>query len=106
VNSPCLNRSQFAPGGLLTGFGTGGRNTYYGPYFFDIDLTLMKDVKITEHITFSFGAQAYNLFNHANFDQPVNDIANPEFGYSIANVGPATSLLGSVPSTEGLLKLK
>ena len=54
-----------------------------------------EDVKITEHVTFSLGAQAYNLFNHANFDQPVNDIANPEFGYSTANVGPPTSLLGS-----------
>jgi hypothetical protein len=42
VNSPCLTRSQFAPGGLLTGFGNGGRNAYYGPDFFDIDLALMK----------------------------------------------------------------
>jgi hypothetical protein len=55
----------------------------------------MKDVRIAEHVNFSFGAQFYNLFNHANFDQPVNDIANPQFGYSIANVGPPTSLLGS-----------
>ncbi len=56
---------------------------------------LMKDVAITEHVTFSFGAQAYNAFNHPNFDQPVNDISNPLFGSSIAAVGPPTSLLGS-----------
>ena len=67
----------------------------YGPHFFDVDMALMKDVAITEHVTFSFGAQAYNLFNHANFDQPVNDISNPQFGSSIAAVGPPTSLLGS-----------
>ena len=48
-----------------------------------------------EHVTFSFGAQAYNIFNHSNFDQPVNDISNPQFGSSIASVGPPTSLLGS-----------
>ena len=55
----------------------------------------MKDIAITEHVTFSFSAQAYNLFNHTNFDQPVADIANPQFGSSIAAVGPPTSLLGS-----------
>jgi hypothetical protein len=60
-----------------------------------VDLALMKDVAIGEHVTFSFGAQAYNAFNHTNFDQPVNDISNPQFGSSIAAVGPPTSLLGS-----------
>jgi Carboxypeptidase regulatory-like domain/TonB-dependent Receptor Plug Domain len=33
--------------------------------------------------------------NHTNFDQPVADISNPQFGSSIAAVGPPTSLLGS-----------
>ena len=95
VNSPCLTTSQFAPAGGLTGFGTMGRNSIYGPHFWDVDVSLMKDVRLTERLTFSFGAQAYNLFNHANFDQPEADISNPQFGSSIANVGPPTSLLGS-----------
>ena len=95
VNVPCLSASQFGPAGALTGFGTMGRNSLYGPHFWDVDLSLMKDVRIGEHLTFSFGAEAYNLFNHANFDQPVDDISNPLFGSSIAAVGPPTSLLGS-----------
>jgi hypothetical protein len=95
VDTPCLGTSQFAPAGALTGFGTIGRNSISGPHFFDVDLALMKEVRITEHATFSFGAQAYNLFNHSNFDEPVNDIANPQFGSSVASVGPPTSLLGS-----------
>jgi hypothetical protein len=97
VNTPCLNASMFAPAanGAPTGFGTMGRNAVYGPNFWDVDAALTKDVRITERVTFSFGAQAYNLFNHANFDQPVNDISNPQFGSSIATVGPPTSLLGS-----------
>jgi hypothetical protein len=97
VNAPCLTTSQFAPAanGAPAAFGTIGRNSIYGPHFFDVDIALMKDVRITEHVTFSFGAQAYNAFNHANFDQPVNDISNPQFGSSIATVGPPTSLLGS-----------
>jgi hypothetical protein len=97
VNTPCLTTSQFAPAanGAPTGFGAMGRNSVYGPHFFDADLALMKEVAITEHVTFSFGAQAYNVFNHPNFDQPVNDVSNPLFGSSIAAVGPPTSLLGS-----------
>lgn len=95
VNTPCLSASEFGSAAAFTGFGTMGRNSIYGPHFFDVDIALMKDLAITEHVTFSFGAQAYNVFNHANFDQPVNDISNPQFGYSIANVGPPTSLLGS-----------
>lgn len=97
VNSPCLSTSQFAPAanGSPSGFGGIGRNSTYGPHFFDVDIALLKDVAIGEHVTFSFGAQAYNAFNHPNFDQPVNDIANPQFGSSIATVGPPTSLLGS-----------
>jgi len=88
---------MFAPAanGSPTGFGTMGRNSVYGPNFWDVDAALTKEVRIKEHVTFSFGAQAYNLFNHANFDQPVNDISNPQFGSSIATVGPPTSLLGS-----------
>lgn len=97
VAAPCLTQSEFAPSGALTGFGTIGRNSVRGPGFFDVDMALMKDVAITERVTFSFGAHAYNLFNHVNFDQPVNDIAAPSsvFGYSVAAVGPPTSLLGS-----------
>ena len=99
VNSPCLTTSQFGPSaavtGFPTGFGTMGRNSIHGPHFFDVDIALMKDIQIREHLTFSFGAQAYNAFNHANFDQPVNDISSSQFGSSIAAVAPPTSLLGS-----------
>jgi len=99
VNTPSLSTAQLAPSqavtGSLSGFGMMGRNSIYGPRFFDVDMALMKDVAITEHVTFSFGAQAYNLFNHPNFDQPMADISNPQFGTSISNVSPPTSILGS-----------
>jgi hypothetical protein len=99
VNTPCLNTSEFAPStavtGVPNGFGTIGRNTMFGPHFFDMDLSVMKGVKVGEHATFQFGFQAYNVWNHPNFDQPVNDISNPNFGYSVGQVAPPTSLLGS-----------
>jgi len=102
VNSPCLSTSQFLPSaavtGFPTGFGTAARNSMYGPHFFDMDIALMKDIRIKERFTFSFGAQAYNALNHPNFDNPVSDISNPLFGKSIAEVAPPTSLLGAFVS--------
>ena len=105
LSTPCMTTAQFAPSANSsatgpTGFGTIGRNTVFGPHFFDVDLALTKDVRITEHVTFTFGAQVYNIFNHPNFDQPVSDISNPNFGFSTAEVAPPTSLLGAfVPGT-------
>jgi len=106
VNTPCLSTSQFAPsaaanGEVPTGFGTIGRNSIYGPRFFDVDISLMKSIRIKERLTFSFGAQAFNAFNHPNFDQPFSDISNKGlFGTSIAEVAPPTSILGAfVPGT-------
>ena len=95
VDSPCLTASQFVSSAEASTLGTIGRNTVYGPHFFDVDLALMKNVALGEHVTFSFGAQAYNVFNHPNFDQPVGDIASPLFGSTVATVGPPTSLLGA-----------
>jgi len=106
VNTPCLSPSQFAPAfgstGVLTGFGAGSRNAYRGPGFWDVDLSLMKDIRIKERLTFTFGAQAYNLFNHANFDNPVDDVSNAAlFGSVISTVSPPTSLLGSFLGAGG-----
>ncbi|HEY6340567.1 MAG TPA: carboxypeptidase regulatory-like domain-containing protein [Bryobacteraceae bacterium] len=95
VNAPCLTPSMFAPAGALTGFGTMGRNSIYGPHFFNIDAALMKDVRITEHVNFTFGVQAYNILNHPNFDTPVDNLAAPNFASSILEVGSPTSILGS-----------
>jgi hypothetical protein len=106
VNSPCITTSQFAPSfaqtGVISGFGTMGRNQLYGPHFFNVDMSLMKSVRIKERATFSFGASASNLFNHPNFDNPVDNISNPsQFGSVINTVSPPTSILGSFLGAGG-----
>lgn len=98
--TPCMTASEFAPpltpGGLAS-FGNQRRNQIYGPVFFDTDLTLMKTFAIPhwEGAQFQIGAQAFNLFNHPNFDQPVDDVSNPSFGSIIRTVGSPTSIFGS-----------
>jgi hypothetical protein len=85
--------SPIGPGGIAT-FGNQRRNQVYGPTFFDTDMSLMKNFRIArwEGAKLEVGAQAFNLLNHPNFDQPINDIANSEFGSIVRTVGPPTSL--------------
>ena len=100
TTTPCLTSAQFtspiAPGGIAT-FGNERRNQLYGPMFFDTDLSLMKNFSIPhwEGAELQIGAQAFNLFNHPNFDQPVNDVSSSQFGSIVRTVGPPTSIFGS-----------
>jgi hypothetical protein len=96
VNVPCLTTSAFAPSTASpTGFGQQARNDFRGPGFFDMDLSLTREFAIRDRFKVSVGAEAFNLVNHPNFDQPVNDVANPQFGSITRLVGPPTSILGS-----------
>jgi hypothetical protein len=100
TTTPCMTPSQFAapftPGGIAT-FGNQRRNQIYGPGFFDTDLTLMKTFNVPhwEGAQFQIGAQAFNVLNHPNFDQPVNDVSSPLFGSIIRTTGAPTSIFGS-----------
>ncbi len=73
------------------------RNQFLGADYFDTDLMLMKNTQIPgwERGELGIGVQAFNLFNHPNFDQPVADIANPNFGTIVRTANVPTSVLGS-----------
>jgi len=92
---PCLNSGSFAsPTSVVV---NQARNSFRGPDYFDTDFTVMKYTKIRERATVGFGFQFFNLFNHPNFDQPLNDIsnANNQFGIIQRTVNTPTSILGS-----------
>ncbi len=96
VTKPCLSASDFSP--AVAGFGNQIRNQFRGPNFFDTDLSIVKNTQIPgwEQAQLGIGVSAYNLFNHPNFDQPVNDIANTaQFGTILRTVSVPTSVLGS-----------
>ncbi len=73
------------------------RNQFFGPRYFDTDMTIMKYTKIphSESAKVGIGAQFFNLFNHPNFEGPVNDINNGNFGHVLDTVNTPTSILGS-----------
>jgi hypothetical protein len=57
-----------APG--LNQIGTAGRNTVFGPHFFNTDLAVQKTFPIHEAAAIQFRMDAFNLFNYINFGTP------------------------------------
>ena len=47
-----------------------------GPKYWSADLSLVKNFHITERVNFQFRAEAFNLFNHTNFQLPGNNSNN------------------------------
>ena len=52
--------------------GTLGRNSLRGPGFWQIDLALRRNIALTEKVSLQLRAEAFNVFNHANFLYPTN----------------------------------
>jgi hypothetical protein len=110
TSGPCLSSSLFPDiaTGLATGFGIGQaqlnsgtenqrRNQFFGPHYFDTDMTIMKYTIIPhwEGAKLGIGAQFFNIFNHPNFESPVNDVNSANFGNVLDTVNTPTSILGS-----------
>jgi len=100
TTSPCMTATEFTAPLATTGafgFGNQRRNQVYGPLYFNTDLTVMKNFRIPkwEGAELQIGAQAFNILNHPNFDQPVGDISNPQFGFINRTVATPTSIFGS-----------
>jgi outer membrane receptor for ferrienterochelin and colicin len=106
TSGACLSASDFpdlAAGGnvgqnqLDSGTENQRRNQFFGPRYFNTDMTLMKYTLIPhwEGAKVGLGAQFFNLFNHPNFEGPVNDINNGNFGHVLDTVNTPTSILGS-----------
>ncbi|HKV23385.1 MAG TPA: carboxypeptidase regulatory-like domain-containing protein [Candidatus Acidoferrum sp.] len=75
INPACF--TQPLPGAL----GNASRVPVFGPDFVNSDFSLIKQFKLPwENMGLNFRAEFFNLFNHAQFGQPVSDINAPGFG--------------------------
>jgi hypothetical protein len=118
AGQPVLNAADFGPQFLAPGQGgvppcdatgcdlyeslysTTGRNLFRAPFQFRIDTTLAKEFQIRERFRLRFNFDAFNLFNHPNFDAPNNDV---DFfpGYEGPPTIPPAGSLGMIQHTIG-----
>jgi hypothetical protein len=68
-------------------FGNVGRNTIIGPGIISWDLSFVKTFRVTESRHFEFRGEFFNIFNRANYRNPIiiaftsaNGIPSPTFG--------------------------
>ena len=84
LGSDFVSNTFFAP--CLGCVSNLGRNTFVGPGQWFADMTLGKNFKLTERVNLKFEAQAFNIFNRANFLLATagggahNKITDPSFG--------------------------
>ena len=70
-----LNPAAFAIPAPGT-FGNLGRWALHGPSLAQFDLTLHKQIHLTERVNIEFRSEIYNIFNHSNFANPVSRLNN------------------------------
>jgi len=104
LNNPCYNANNFAtPGIFVNGilsvpeYGIQTRNQFRGPGLFDTDLGVDKAFPLPrwEGASVSIGLRAFNLFNHPNFNLPVANLNNGQFGSILSEVNTPTGIFGS-----------
>ena len=94
-NNPCLNANAFAAANAFGVWPNQRRNSYRGPHFFDSDVTVGKNFKLTERFLFNFTTNFYNIFNHPNFTNPDLNLADGTFGFITTTAAPPTGPYGS-----------
>jgi hypothetical protein len=73
-----------------TGYASGGRNIFRGPFQSRFDFGVFKSFQGTERLAVRVDLQAFNIFNHPSFDIPNNNVNfNPDYAnpplYGAAN---------------------
>ncbi len=82
-----FNTSAFTVNTVGT-FGNLGRNVLVGPGTVNLDFGLIKSFPLTERLKLQFRAEAFNLFNHANFNNPTANVSSANFGIITAAGAP------------------
>ncbi|MFB3827297.1 MAG: carboxypeptidase regulatory-like domain-containing protein [Bryobacteraceae bacterium] len=69
-------------------FGTSGRNILDGPGLLDMNLSLMKRLRLRERYNAQLRCEAFNALNHANFNLPNQNVNAPAGGVISAARAP------------------
>jgi hypothetical protein len=78
-----------------------GRNTFIGPGYWAADTSIFKIFHVLDRYQLQFRAEAFNIFNHINFQlggttgpAEGNNLENPQFGLAGGTSNPRNLQLG------------
>jgi hypothetical protein len=89
------------PGTCANLLGNGGRNSVVGPSLVNFDMSLFKNnyiARISEVFNIQFRMEAFNIFNHANFNPPTTN--NQVFNGDGSTGGLTPGLLDATATTS------
>src|ERR1700691_2764021 len=97
TTTPCFGGSATTDFADPRSFGGQRRNQFTGPGYFNTDLSVLKGFKLPrlESGKVQVGAQAYNILNHPNFQNPDFNVSSPTFGSIVSTASTPTSVFGS-----------
>lgn len=99
-----LNPAAFALPASGT-YGNSGRNRFRGPGLWQSDLGLSKKFRLTEQFNLDFRAEAFNLFNRAQYGNPVSARNNSTFGTILATANDGSTGTGTSRQLQFMLRL-
>jgi len=74
---PCVpSGGAFVQNCVRGTFGTANRRFFHGPGFNNTDFGITKRTQIKENFAFDLRFEFFNIFNHAQFQNPSGDINN------------------------------
>ena len=73
-----FDTSLFAANAIGT-FGNTGKDILRGPRYFNTDLGIIKDTRITDGVNVQFRAEFFNILNNVNFGNPGSNFSSPSF---------------------------
>jgi hypothetical protein len=94
-NTGCFFLPQAFTVGPLGGFGNANRQFFHGPGLSNTDFGISKRTNIKESIGFEIRAEFFNIFNHAQFNNPSGNISGSQFGQVTSVRDPRIGQIGA-----------
>jgi hypothetical protein len=106
IQNPGVFVNQGTTAGTALGFGDLGRNVIIGPGFSNLDIAVVRNIKVRERFNLQIRGDAYDLFNHPNFTSPVTTIGSATLGLITAGSRTPAGDFGSSRQIQLALKLQ
>ena len=106
VQNPSVFVNQGTTPGTVLGFGDLGRNVVIGPGFSNLDVAVVRNIKFRERYNFQIRGDAYDLFNHTNFTNPVTTIGSSTLGLITSGTRAPAGDFGSSRQIQLALKFQ